>query len=188
MRPDRTQGWPERLDVDPSAFLAPGSTVVGEVSIGARSSVWFGAVLRGDVAPIVVGEESNVQDNSVVHVDADEPARIGSRVTVGHRAIVHGARVEDACLIGMGAIVLSGATIGTGSLVGAGALVREGQRVPPGSLVLGAPARVVGAVSEAHRAAIERGWQDYMRLSRVYLQRGVARQISWPCRRSSWIR
>jgi molybdenum cofactor synthesis domain-containing protein len=151
--------------------------VVGEVVIGARASVWFGAVLRGDVAGITIGAETNIQDNSVVHVDAGQPALIGRRVTVGHRAIVHGARVEDECLIGMGAVLLSGAVVGRGSLVGAGAIVREEQVVPPGSLVLGAPARVSGPVTVEHRVAIERGWRDYVRLSRTYLARGFGRSL-----------
>jgi carbonic anhydrase/acetyltransferase-like protein (isoleucine patch superfamily) len=137
--------------------------------------VWFNTVLRGDTASIEVGEDSNVQDNSVVHVDEDQPARIGARVTVGHRAIIHGCVIEDECLIGMGAIVLSGARVGGGSLVGAGALVREGQVIPPGSLAVGAPARVVGPVTEAHRAGILNGTKHYVELSRSYLARGFAR-------------
>ncbi len=180
MSEDRTQDWPAHLELHPSVFLAPGAVVVGEVRLGARCSVWYGAVLRGDVAPIRVGEESNVQDLCVLHVDEGKPVDIGGRVTVGHRAIVHGARVEDECLVGMGAIVLSGAVIGSGSLVGAGALVREGENVPPGSVVLGAPARVVGRATEKHRAAIERGWRDYMRLSRTYLARGLGGPLKTP--------
>jgi molybdenum cofactor synthesis domain-containing protein len=172
--PARAHDWPARLRIHPSAFLAPGCTVVGEVKLGARSSVWFGAVLRGDIAGIELGAESNLQDGVVVHVDDGMPARIGRRVTVGHRAVIHGCRLEDECLIGMGAIVLSGAVVGRGSLVGAGSLVREGQVVPPGSLVLGAPARVLGPVADSHRAAIERGWRNYVSLSRTYLARGLA--------------
>jgi carbonic anhydrase/acetyltransferase-like protein (isoleucine patch superfamily) len=148
--------------------------VVGEVRIGARSSVWFNAVVRGDTAPISMGAESNLQDGSVVHVDEGLPAAIGDRVTVGHRAIVHGCVIEDECLVGMGAIVLNGARIGSGSLVGAGALVREGQVIPPGSLVVGAPARVVGPVGVAHREAIRRGSSHYAELARSYVARGYA--------------
>lgn len=164
-----------RLDLDPTAFIAPGAVVVGEVRLGARSSVWFNTVLRGDTDRIEVGEESNVQDNSTVHMDAGLPALIGARVTVGHRAIVHGCVVGDDSLVGMGAVLLSGATIGAGSLVGAGALVREGQAIPPGSLALGAPARVLGPVQEAHREAIARGTRHYVELSRSYLAHGFAR-------------
>jgi carbonic anhydrase/acetyltransferase-like protein (isoleucine patch superfamily) len=180
MSEDRAQDWPARLQVDPSAFLAPGCTVVGEVALGERASVWFGVVLRGDVAPISVGADSNIQDNSVVHVDMGQPTVVGERVTVGHRAIVHGARVEDDCLIGMGAILLSGSVIGRGSLVAAGSLVREGQVVPPGSLAVGAPAKVLGAVTEPQRDAMGRGWRTYVTLSRSYLARGFGRPLPPP--------
>ncbi len=167
--------WSASLKIDPTAFIAPGAVVVGTVSLGARSSVWFNTVVRGDTAPIEVGEGTNLQDNTVVHVDEGQPAVIGARVTVGHRTIVHGCVIEDECLIGMGSIVLSGARIGRGSLVGAGALVREGQIVPPGSLVVGAPARVVGPVAESHREAIQRGAEHYAELAASYAARGFAR-------------
>jgi carbonic anhydrase/acetyltransferase-like protein (isoleucine patch superfamily) len=171
----RDSDWPARLRLHPTAFVAPGAVVVGEVTLGARSSVWFNTVVRGDTDRIEIGEDSNVQDNSTVHVDEGCPALIGARVTVGHRAIVHGCRIEDDSLIGMGAVVLSGAHIGRGSLVGAAAMVRENQVVPPGSLVLGAPARVAGEVTPAHREAIARGAAHYVALSRSYLARGFAR-------------
>jgi carbonic anhydrase/acetyltransferase-like protein (isoleucine patch superfamily) len=167
--------WPAKLDLDPTAFIAPGAVVVGEVRLGARSSVWFNTVLRGDTDRIEVGDETNVQDNSTVHMDAGQPALIGARVTVGHRAIIHGCVIGDDSLVGMGAVVLSGATIGAGSLVGAGALVREGQVLPPGSLAVGAPARVIGPVADTHREAIARGTRHYVELSRSYLARGFAR-------------
>ncbi len=172
---DRHQDWPARLRLHPSAFVAPGATVVGEVALGECSSVWFGTVVRGDTAPITVGARSNLQDLTLVHVDADAPAVVGDRVTVGHRAILHGCTVGDDCLIGMGAIVLSKAVVGPGSLVGAGALVTEGQVIPAGSLVLGAPARVLGPVREPHRAAIAEGTRHYVELSRAYLRKGFAR-------------
>jgi len=167
--------WTARLRIDPTAFVAPGAVVVGTVTLAARASVWFNTVVRGDTAPIEVGEGSNVQDNSVVHVDEGQPAVIGARVTIGHRAIVHGCVIEDDCLIGMGSILLSGARIGSGSLVAAGALVREGQNIPAGSLVVGAPARVAGPVSEAHRGAILRGAAHYAELAQSYVARGFAR-------------
>ncbi len=169
--------WSARLRIDPTAFVAPGAVVVGTVTLGARASVWFNTVVRGDTAPIEVGEGTNLQDNTVVHVDEGQPARIGARVTVGHRAIVHGCVIGDECLIGMGSIVLSGARVGSGSLVGAGALVREGQVIAPGSLVVGAPARVVGPVSEAHREAIRHGAAHYAELARSYVERGFARPL-----------
>jgi carbonic anhydrase/acetyltransferase-like protein (isoleucine patch superfamily)/uncharacterized damage-inducible protein DinB len=172
--------WTARLRIHGSVFVAPGAVVVGDVTIGERSSVWFNTVVRGDTAPVEVGASTNLQDNTVVHVDEGQPAIIGSRVTVGHRAIVHGCVIEDDCLIGMGSIVLSGARIGRGSLVGAGALVREGQSIPPGSLVVGAPARAVGPVTGAHREAIERGAAHYAELAASYVRRGFARARPWP--------
>lgn len=172
---ERTSDWPARLRLDPTAFIAPGAVVVGEVTLGARSSVWFNTVVRGDTDRIEVGEETNIQDNSTVHVDHGSPTRIGARVTVGHRAIIHGCEIGDECLIGMGAVVLSGARIGSRSLIGAAALVREGQEIPAGSVALGMPAKVVGQVSESHRAAIRDGNRHYVELSRSYLARGFAR-------------
>ena len=166
--------WVERLRLHPTAFIAPGAVVVGDVTLGARSSVWFNAVLRGDVDRIEVGEDSNLQDNSVVHVDEGSPALIGARVTIGHGAVIHGCSIEDDCLVGMGAVVLTGARIGTGSLVGAGALVREAQVIAPGSIALGMPAKVAGQVTEAHRAGMRRGFEHYVALGRSYLERGFA--------------
>lgn len=166
--------WVARLRLDPTAWIAPGAVVTGEVTLGARASVWFQTVIRGDSAPVVVGADTNLQDGTVVHEDDGLPALVGARVTVGHRAIVHGCVIEDDCLIGMGAILLSGARIGAGSLVGAGALVREGQQIPPGSLVVGAPARVLGPVAPAHREAIARGASHYAELAASYRRRGFA--------------
>jgi len=171
----RPHDWPARLELDPTAWIAPGAVVVGAVKLGARSSVWFNTVVRGDSDRIEIGEDSNVQDNSTVHVDEGQPVLIGARVTIGHRTIVHGCVIEDECLIGMGSVLLSGARIGAGSLIGAASLVREGQVIPPGSLALGSPARVIGPVSEAHREAIRRGTQHYVELSRGYMARGFAR-------------
>lgn len=169
--------WTARLRIDPSVFVAPGAAVVGDVTLAARASVWFNTVVRGDTAPVTVGEESNLQDNTVVHVDEGQPAVIGARVTVGHRSIIHGCVIEDECLIGMGAIVLSGARIGTGSLIGAGALVLEGQQIPAGSTALGAPAKVTGQVRPEHREAIRRGASHYVALAQSYRERGVARPL-----------
>jgi len=169
-----------RLHVHGSVFLAPGAIVCGDVTIGEGSSVWFHTVIRGDTDRIVIGAHTNVQDLTMVHVDEGCPAIVGDRVTIGHRAIVHGCVIEDDCLIGMGAIVLSGARVGAGSLVAAGALVRERQVIPPGSLVLGAPARVAGEVTDAHRAAIQRGWPHYEALSRDYLRQGLGQPVPAP--------
>ncbi len=169
--------WASRIRIAPGVFVAPGAIVVGDVSIADGASVWFNTVVRGDTAPIEIGAQTNLQDLTMVHVDEDEPAVLGARVTVGHRAIIHGCRIEDDVLVGMGAIVLSGARVGRGSLIGAGALVRERQVIPAGSLVLGAPARVVGQVSDAHRAAIARGAAHYTALARSYLERGYGRAV-----------
>ena len=127
----------------PESWLADSAVVVGDVQVEQQASIWYGAVLRGDNASIRVGERSNIQDNVVVHCDANIPTSIGREVTVGHGAILHSCTVEDRCLIGMGAILLNGCVIGTGSLVAAGALVTQGTVVPPGSLVMGSPAKVV---------------------------------------------
>ncbi len=136
--------------------------MLGDVTLGPRASVWYGAVLRGDMAAIMVGEASNLQDGTIVHVDAGKPALIGARVGVGHRAILHGCRIADDCLIGMGSILLNDVVIGAGSVVAAGAVVREGMEVPPGSLVVGVPARVTRAVDEGLRARIRGTWEHYV--------------------------
>ena len=134
--------------IDPTAFLAPGARIVGDVTLGPGASVWFNAVLRGDSAAVRLGAGSNVQDGAVLHTDGGLPCLIGQRCTIGHAAVVHGCTVEDDCLIGMGAIVLSGATIGTQSIVAAGALVGEGRTYLARSLVMGSPARVVRRVTD----------------------------------------
>ncbi|MEU5443052.1 gamma carbonic anhydrase family protein [Streptomyces griseofuscus] len=128
--------------VDAEAFVAPTASVIGDVTLGAGASVWYGAVVRGDVETITVGARANVQDNVTLHADPGFPVTIGERVSIGHNAVVHGATVEDDCLIGMGATVLNGAVIGAGSLVAAQALVPQGMVVPAGSLVAGVPAKV----------------------------------------------
>lgn len=171
---DRRDDLPVNLRLDPTSWIAPGAIVVGEVTLGARASVWFNSVLRGDSAPIEIGADTNVQDNSTVHMDEGLPALVGSRVTIGHRCVVHGCVIEDDCLIGMGSVLLSGARIGTGSLIGASALVREGQVIPPGSLAVGSPARVLGPVNDSHRAAIAEGARHYAALAAAYVAKGFA--------------
>lgn len=151
-------------------FIASTAVVVGDVRIGDRSSVWFNVVLRGDINRIVIGHDTNIQDNTVLHLADDPPCRLGNYVSVGHSAIVHACTVEDEVLVGMGAIVMDRAVIGTQSIVGAGALVTEGTRVPPGSLVLGAPARVSRVLTRKERAAIKRIALKYAALSALYLQ------------------
>ncbi|GGR83514.1 MULTISPECIES: gamma carbonic anhydrase family protein [Streptomyces] len=140
--------------VDPEAFVAPTASVVGDVTLHEGASVWYGAVVRGDIEKITVGARANVQDNVTLHADPGFPVRIGERVSIGHNAVVHGATVEEDCLIGMGATVLNGAVIGAGSLVAAQALVPQGMVVPPGSLVAGVPAKVRRALSEEEREGV----------------------------------
>ena len=146
------------------AFVHPDALVYGDVTLAARASVWPTAVLRGDTAPIVVGAESNVQDGTIVHVDAGVPCTIGARVAIGHRAIVHGATVEDDCLIAMGAVLLNNVRVGAGSIIGAGALCTEGMVVPPGSLVVGLPGKVVRQVTDAERTRIRKTVESYLAL------------------------
>ena len=136
--------------------------MLGDVTLGAQVSVWFGCVLRADMDRIVVGESSNVQDGTVVHVDAGRPALIGARVGIGHRAVIHGCTIEDECLVGMGSILLNGVRVGTGSVIAAGAVVTEDTIVPAGSLVMGVPGRVVRPVDEPLRARIRGTWQHYV--------------------------
>jgi len=139
----------DRQQVDVTAFIAPNATIIGDVRIGAQSSVWFGCVLRADLAPIIVGAGTNIQDLTVVHVNLDQPCVIGAAVTIGHGAVIHGALIEDGALIGIGAIVLGGAIVGEGALVGAGSVVTEGAVIPARHLALGVPARVVRLLSDA---------------------------------------
>jgi carbonic anhydrase/acetyltransferase-like protein (isoleucine patch superfamily) len=148
--------------LDPGAFVHEGAEVIGRVRLGAGSSVWPRAVLRGDTEEIVVGDGSNVQDGAVLHADPGFPCVLGARVTVGHLACVHGCRVEDEVLIGMGAIVMNGAVVGSGSIVGAGALVPEGVAIPPRSMVLGVPGRVVRATTEAERERLRGSAAHYV--------------------------
>ena len=148
-----------------AAFVADNATVQGDVLLKLGTTVWYGAVLRGDESSIHVGAGSNIQDNAVLHCDADCPAVIGRDVTVGHGAILHGCSVEDTCLIGMGAILLNGCTIGAGSLVAAGALVTQGAVIPPGSLVVGSPARVVRSLRPEEAAELLQSAETYRTLS-----------------------
>ena len=155
--------------IAPDAYIASDATVVANVEIGPQASVWHQAVLRGDVAHIVLGAQSNVQDGAVLHVADDLPAILGKLVTVGHKAIVHACTVEDEVLVGMGAIILDGARVGTRSIIGANATVKQGMEIPPGSLVLGTPAKIVRALSEAEQDEIKMWALRYVRLSREYL-------------------
>ena len=164
-------------EVHAEAFVHPLAAVIGDVRLGARASVWPFAVLRGDTSRIVVGADSSIQDGAVIHVDRGVPATIGARVAIGHRAIVHGATVEDDCLIGMGAVVLNGAVIGRGSVVAAGAVVPEGMVVPPGSLAVGVPARVRRATTDDERDRIARTAASYVELQAAHRAGAFARHV-----------
>jgi carbonic anhydrase/acetyltransferase-like protein (isoleucine patch superfamily) len=148
--------------IDPSAFIARGAVVLGDVHIGRDSGIWYATIVRGDVERISIGDETNIQDLSMVHADEGLPCVIGNRVSVGHRVILHGCTIEDECLVGMGSIVLNGVKVGKGSLIGAGALLTEGMIVPPGSVVLGLPGRVVREVDDAMRRRIDLTWRHYV--------------------------
>ncbi len=155
-------------NIHPSAFIAPNAAVMGDVTLEEEASVWYAAVLRGDMAPIIVGARSNIQDGTVVHVDEGLECRVGQRVGVGHRVILHGCSVEDDCLIGMGSVLLNGVRVGRGSVIAAGAVLPEGMEVPPGSLVMGVPGRIVRRVDQALTERIQETWAHYVELAREH--------------------
>jgi carbonic anhydrase/acetyltransferase-like protein (isoleucine patch superfamily) len=156
------------MSIDSSAYIHPLAAVMGDVTLGARTSVWPMAVIRADSASISIGADTNVQDGAVLHVDRGYPLVIGARVSIGHRAVLHGATVEDDCLIAMGAILLNGVVVGAGSLVGAGAVCREGMRIPPRSVVLGVPARVAREATSEITDRIRRTMEGYLTLQGEY--------------------
>ncbi len=159
--------------IHPTAFTAANATVIGDVTLGEESSVWFQCVLRADIHRIVIGPRSNIQDGAVVHLADDFGTEVGELVTVGHKAILHACKIADEVLVGMGAIVLDGAEIGARSIVGAGAIVTGGKVFPPGSLILGTPAKVVRTLTLEEQSGI-RTWADrYVTLSREYIARGI---------------
>jgi carbonic anhydrase/acetyltransferase-like protein (isoleucine patch superfamily) len=155
-------------------LIAPGAWVIGDVTIGDRSSVWFNTIVRGDVHYIRIGSETNIQDNSTLHVTEGRfPLEMGDRITVGHRAVVHGCIVEDDCLIGMGAVIMDGARVGKGSLVAGGAVVPPGLVIPPGSMVMGVPAKVVRPLDEAGQRLVRESAMHYVELAREYIRAGM---------------
>ena len=155
-------------DVSRAAFVAPNATIVGDVTLGAQSSVFYGAVLRGDIARIVVGEGSNIQDNAIIHLADDLDAIIGAWCTIGHAAIVHACTIGDECLIGMGATVLDGAVIGAHSIVGANSLVPQRFICPPGSMVYGSPAKVVRPLTETEQATLRPWAEKYVEVAKAH--------------------
>jgi carbonic anhydrase/acetyltransferase-like protein (isoleucine patch superfamily) len=166
--------------VDPAAFVAGSAEVDGDVVLGRDVSVWYGAVLRGDIARIAVGAASNIQDGCILHTDREWPCTVGERVTVDHGAVLHGCRVEDDALIGMRAVVLNGATVGRGAIVAAGALVPEGHVVPPGTVVMGVPARAVRPVSPAEVERAAAGVRHYVELGRLHAASGAGASSDGP--------
>lgn len=149
-------------------FIAENATVIGDVTLGDDANVWFGAVVRADKDRIAIGAESNIQDNAVVHTTAGYPVTIGSQVSVGHGAILHGCTIRDRVLVGMGAIVLNGALVGEGSVIGAGAVITEGKEIPAGSLVLGVPGKVVKETTDEQRQGIVANARSYVDLAGRY--------------------
>lgn len=154
--------------VAPSAYIDPGAHIIGDVVLGERSSVWPGVTLRGDIDPIRVGDETNIQEATVIHTDHGFPTTIGSRVSIGHGALLHGCIIEDDALIGIGAIVLNGARIGAGAVVAAGALVPEGMQVEAGMLVMGAPAKPRRAVTAEEQERFRKGVAGYVEKAAIY--------------------
>ena len=160
--------------LEDGAWAAPSADLIGDVRLGARASVWFGAIIRADNTPIAIGEESNFQDGAIGHSDPDAPLVIGARVTVGHQAILHGCTIEDEVLVGMGARILNGAVIGSGSIVGAAALVTEGKTFPPRSLIVGAPAKAVRTLDDTATAMLRASAAHYAAKAAAYREGLVA--------------
>lgn len=152
---------------DGTPWVAPSADLIGDVRLAAGSSVWFGAVIRGDNTPIIVGTDSNIQEGAMLHSDPGAPLTIGARCTIGHHAVLHGCTIEDEVLIGMGAIILNRAVIGAGSIVGAGALVTEGKVFPPGSMIVGAPAKAVRTLDENAAAMLQVSAAHYVEKARA---------------------
>ncbi len=162
--------------IDETAYVAPTATVIGRVSVADMASIWYGAVLRGDMEPLAIGSRTNIQDLTVCHTDAGFPVTVGSGVTVGHRCILHGCTIGDDCLIGMGSIVMNGAVVGRGSVVAAGATVLEHQVIPPCSLVVGVPGKVRKTFPEQERLVLNR------KAAEIYLDLAAAhRKTARPC-------
>jgi carbonic anhydrase/acetyltransferase-like protein (isoleucine patch superfamily) len=156
--------------LDKGAWAAPSADLIGDVRLGPRASVWYGAVIRADNTPIIIGQESNIQDGAVGHSDPGFPLTIGARVTVGHQAILHGCTIADDCLIGMGARILNGAVIDSECIIGAGALITEGKTFASGSLIVGAPARVVRQLAEAEKQALRLSAAHYAEKAARYAE------------------
>jgi carbonic anhydrase/acetyltransferase-like protein (isoleucine patch superfamily) len=156
------------LKIHPTAFIAPTAAVMGDVTVAENASLWYHTVVRGDMAPIIIGSDSNIQDGTIVHVDEEVPCTVGQRVAVGHRVILHGCTVADDCLIGMGSVLLNGVTVGAGSVIAAGAVIPEGMQIPPKSLVMGVPGRIIRAVDPALAERVKATWSHYVEEARAH--------------------
>jgi carbonic anhydrase/acetyltransferase-like protein (isoleucine patch superfamily) len=157
--------------ISKEAFIAENAVIIGDVTIESDASIWFGAVLRGDIAPIYIGNGTNIQDNAVIHVDKDKPCIIKENVTVGHSAIIHSATIERNCLVGMGATVLTGATVKNNSIIGANALVPGGSLIEDASLVVGVPCKVIRKLNDREIASITDNAHHYVNLSKQYFKK-----------------
>ncbi|MFG6116595.1 gamma carbonic anhydrase family protein [Halobacillus sp. MO56] len=158
----------KKPEVDTSVFIAPGAHVIGDVSIGKESSIWFNAVLRGDEAPIKIGERCSIQDNTTCHLYEESPLIVKDEVTVGHNVILHGCTVENRCIIGMGSTILDGAVIGEESIIGANTLIPPGKQIPPRSLVVGSPGKVVRELNEKDFELIQLSIDTYVHKGKEY--------------------
>jgi carbonic anhydrase/acetyltransferase-like protein (isoleucine patch superfamily) len=163
----------DEIDIHPTAYVAPSARIYGKVKIGAKSSIWDGVTIRGDMAPIEIGDETSVQENSVVHVDTDVPTRIGNHVTVGHGAIVHGATVGNNCIIAIRSVLLNNSIVGENCIVGAGAIVMENTVIPPNSVVFGVPGKVAQMVTEAMKKEIRKNADVYVEMGQAYRKKNM---------------
>ncbi|MGD8531046.1 MAG: gamma carbonic anhydrase family protein [Syntrophobacterales bacterium] len=164
--------------IDPTVYVAPGAVIIGDVVIGPESSIWFGTIVRADVHYIRIGSQTNIQDQCVLHVTGGKhPLHIGNRITVGHRAIIHGCTIEDGCLIGMGAVLLDGCYVGSEAVVAAGAVVAEGTRIPPRTLAMGVPAEPRREVNDKELARARSSSSHYIELAEIYRQEQLATKI-----------
>ena len=158
-------------NIDPSVFVAPTATVIGNVTIGEGANIWFNTVLRGDIQSITVGKYTNIQDNSTVHVMGDQPTVIGDYVTIGHNAVIHCNKIGDNCLIGMGAVLLGYCEIGENTIIGAGAVVTQHKKIPPNSLVVGSPGHIVRPLLDDEIEALHQSAVRYNLLAQQYMQK-----------------
>ena len=163
----------KRPRIDPTAVLAPSCTIIGDVVIGPRTSIWPGAVIRGDYGYVRIGADCSIQDNVVVHCSAENPAVIGKGVTVAHNAVVHACKIGDQCLIGVGAIIFDGARVGKQSILGIGTTVLGGERIPSRSVAVGSPAKIVRKATPQDLRLVRESYKAYVKMSRIYAETGA---------------